>query len=397
MKYLYLKSSSHQNPDLEQKAHDLFKYVEKRIGYSFTRGTVDEIKNEPVSIVYVATGGTAGMFKSALNSLKEPIIIITSNSDNSLSASMEMMTYLSNKGTKGRLLHGTNEEIAIALERILAAIKAKNSLNGLRLGLIGKPSDWLISTEFDYNILKKALGVEIVEITMEELVEEINKESYPDSKACNELMAQDFDKNEIKKALEIYGAFSRLVDKYNLSGFSVRCFDLLTSVRNTGCLGLALLNQLGIYSGCEGDIPSLISMIILGEISGKSVFMCNPSRINKEKNEIVFAHCTLPLDMPESYKLDTHFESNIGVSISGKIPSGPATVFKASGPLDSYFISSTTVLENLHDINLCRTQINLHCKEGVDKFLNTPVGNHYLVCLGDYSEHIKEFFNLLDA
>lgn len=397
MKYLYLKSSSHQDPSLEQKAIDLFNYVGEKTGYSFTMGTLDEVKNEQASVVYVASGGTAGMFKACLDFLKEPIIIVTSDSDNSLSASMEMMTYISNRGIKGRLLHGTNEEVATALEQILVAIKAKNALNGLRIGLIGKPSDWLISTEFDYNILKETLGVEIVEITMEELVEEINKKSYLDSKACSELMAQDFDKNEIKKALEIYGAFSRLVEKYNLSGFSVRCFDLLTSVKNTGCLGLALLNQMGIYSGCEGDMPSLISMMILGEISGKPVFMCNPSRINKERDEIVFAHCTLPLNMPESYKLDTHFESGIGVSISGNISSGLATVFKATGPLDRYFVSSATVLENLHEKNLCRTQINLHCKEGVEKFLNTPVGNHYLVCLGDYSEHVREFFNLLNS
>jgi len=397
MKYLYLKSSSHQDPSLEQKAIDLFNYVGEKTGYSFTMGTLDEVKNEQASVVYVASGGTAGMFKACLDFLKEPIIIVTSDSDNSLSASMEMMTYISNRGIKGRLLHGTNEEVATALEQILVAIKAKNALNGLRIGLIGKPSDWLISTEFDYNILKETLGVEIVEITMEELVEEINKKSYLDSKACSELMAQDFDKNEIKKALEIYGAFSRLVEKYNLSGFSVRCFDLLTSVKNTGCLGLALLNQMGIYSGCEGDMPSLISMMILGEISGKPVFMCNPSRINKERDEIVFAHCTLPLNMPESYKLDTHFESGIGVSISGNISSGPATVFKATGPLDRYFVSSATVLESLHEKNLCRTQINLHCKEGVEKFLNTPVGNHYLVCLGDYSEHVREFFNLLNS
>lgn len=397
MKYLYLKSSSHKDPALEQKAYDLFSFVREKTGYSFTRGTVEEVGNETASIVYVATGGTAGMFKACLDSLKEPIIIVTSDSDNSLSASMEMMTYLSNRGIKGRLLHGVKEEIADMLEQILDAIKAKNALKGFRIGLIGKPSDWLISTEFDYGILKETLGMEIVEITMEELLEEISKGSYPESKACSELMSQDFDKNEIKRALEIYGAFSRLVDKYNLSGFSVRCFDLLTYAKNTGCLGLALLNQLGVYSGCEGDMPSLISMIILGEISGKPVFMCNPSRIDKERDEIVFAHCTLPLNMPESYKLDTHFESGIGVSISGNIPSGPATVFKATGPLDRYFVSGATVLESLHEKNLCRTQINLHCKEGVDKFLNTPVGNHYLVCLGDYSEHVKEFFNLLDA
>lgn len=395
MKYLYLKSKSHQNPELEQKAADLFSCVEKKVGYSFDIGAVEEVKNEPASIVYVATGGTAGMFKDALESLKEPVIIVTSDSDNSLSASMEMMTYLSNKGMKGRLLHGAREEVATNIEQILAAIKAKEELKDLRFGIIGKPSDWLISTDFDYNIVKEKLGIELIEIGMDELEEEIHKESYPDSEACRELMAKDFDKDEIKKALEVYGAFSRLVDKYDLNGVSVRCFDLLSTVKNTGCLGLALLNQLGVYGACEADVPSLISMAILGKVSGKPVFMCNPSRVNKEKDEIVFAHCTLPLNMPTKYELDTHFESGIGVSISGDIPSGSATVFKATGPLNRHFVSSADILNSLHERDLCRTQINLHCDEGVDKFFTTPVGNHYMVCLGDYSGHIEEFFNLI--
>lgn len=395
MKYLYLKSSSHQNPELEQKASDLFSAVERKVGFSFSSGTIEEVKEEQVSIVYVATGGTAGMFKEALDFLKAPVIIVTSDSDNSLSASMEMMTYLSNKGIRGRLLHGPREEVSSKIEQILIAVNAKEKLNGLRFGVVGKPSDWLISTDFDYDIVKEKLGIDIIEISMDELQEEVIKGGYPNNDACKELLTKDFDKNEIEKALDIYGAFSRIVDKYNLDGVTVRCFDLLSTVNNTGCLGLSLLNQLGVYGGCESDVPSLISMAILGEISGQPIFMSNPSRIDKDKDEIVFAHCTLPLNMPETYKLDTHFESGIGVSISGDIPSGSATVFKATGQLNRHFVSSATILESLHENDLCRTQINLHCKKGIEEFFSTPVGNHYMVCLGDFSEHINEFFNLL--
>lgn len=114
------------------------------------------------------------------------------------------------------------------------------------------------------------------------------------------------------QALEIYGAFRRLVERYQLAGVSVRCFDLLTLVKNTGCLGLALLNANGIFGGCEADLPTLLSMSILGTVSGQHAFQCNPSRVDRAANEIVFAHCTLPLDMPEKYHLGTHFESKIG-------------------------------------------------------------------------------------
>jgi L-fucose isomerase-like protein len=330
-----------------------------------------------------------------LKHLKEPVVIVTSGTDNSLSASMEMMTYLADNKIKGKLLHGTKTEIARDLEYILKAVETRNQLKSMKLGMIGKPSDWLISTNVDYSIIKDKLGIEVIDISMDELLSEISKGFYEENDQTKELLNRDFNKSEIEKALHIYGAFSRLVEKYKLDGFSVRCFDLLTSVKNTGCLGLALLNQEGIYSGCEGDLPSLISMAILSKLSNKPIFQSNPSRINKSNNEIIFAHCTLPLNMPEKYNLDTHFESGIGVAVAGDIPKGKATIFKSNSTLERYFISEGDILESLHEDNLCRSQIRIAAKEGVDKFLNTPVGNHYLICLGDYTNHLKEFFEII--
>src|SRR5699024_3890820 len=104
--------------------------------------------------------------------------------------------------------------------------------------------------------------------------------------------------------LKIYIGLKNIVDKYNLDGLTVRCFDLLSKVNNTGCIALSLLNDEGIISSCEGDVPALISMLILNALSGEPVFMANPSSIDVEKNEVVFAHCTIPLDMTEDYVLD---------------------------------------------------------------------------------------------
>ena len=67
------------------------------------------------------------------------------------------------------------------------------------------------------------------------------------------------------------------MDRYDLIGVSVRCFDLLDTVCSTGCLGLSILNSLGVYGGCEGDMPALLSMAILGSLTGQDQFMCNPS------------------------------------------------------------------------------------------------------------------------
>ena len=159
---------------------------------------------------------------------------------------------------------------------------------------------------------------------------------------------------------------------------------------------LAVLNAQGIYAGCEGDMPSLISMAVLGELSGKPVFMANPSRILSDSNEIIFAHCTLPLNMPTEIELMTHFESGLGVAFRGRIPEGPCTIFKTSGLLDRYFVKAGTLAENLCETNLCRTQIRIGlAEEDLNYFLTKSIGNHHMIVTGDYEELVKEFYKWL--
>lgn len=397
MKYLYLQSALHQNTELKERAAAFFETAGKELGISFSEGTPGEVDEEPVCLLYIATGGTAGLVKKALGEFDREkqdklIVLITQGSQNSLSASMEALTYMTRQGRKAKLLHGSREELCASVCAIVRGALARRRVCGMRLAMIGEASDWLISTAVDEAQLKSELGIETVHVKMDELVQEIKKKSYPDTPKCRELLEKPFDREQVEQALHIYGAFKRIVEKYRLDGASVRCFDLLTLVENTGCLGLALLNASGIYGGCESDFPSLISMALLGKITGKPVFQCNPSRVDRQKNEIVFAHCTLPLDMPESYTLDTHFESGIGVAIAADISPGRVTIFKLGADLHHYFLSSGEIIEDLHESDLCRTQIKVHCDVPADDFLNSHVGNHYLVCLGDYVNAVDAFF-----
>ncbi|MCG2820598.1 MAG: hypothetical protein L6371_01750, partial [Candidatus Atribacteria bacterium] len=145
-------------------------------------------------------------------------------------------------------------------------------------------------------------------------------------------------------------------------------------------------------AGCEGDIPALISMTILHLLTDEPVFMANPSSIDLNKNEIILAHCTLPLNMPDEFYLKTHFESGLGVGIKGNINEGEATIFKLSGDGKNYFVSGGEIIENLSKENLCRTQIRLKMNEDVKYFLQNSIGNHHLICKGDYSDLVREFF-----
>ena len=228
----------------------------------------------------------------------------------------------------------------------------------------------------------------------EELLSEIALQQYEENAYTELFRKQSFDPEEIRKALNIYGALKRLVDRYALAGVSVRCFDLLDTVHSTGCLGLSILNSLGIYGGCEGDMPSLLSMAILGSITGEDLFMCNPSRFDTKNGAATFAHCTLPVTMPDRFILNTHFESGIGAAVQGSFDQGPCTLFKCAGDLSRHFTKEARILETPFSEMLCRTQVRV----GIDDFsyfLTDPIGNHHILCKGHHAAETEAFFDLL--
>ncbi|MBQ7182514.1 MAG: hypothetical protein IJR97_00880 [Clostridia bacterium] len=348
------------------------------------------------ALLYVASGGSEGYFLEAFDQLKNRhCYILTSGASNSLAASMEILSYLKKHHGSGEILHGDIAQVAREIRVLRSARRALETLRGKRLGCIGRPSDWLIASDYAPDTVMDKLGLGFVSIPMEELLEEIRRNSYEENAYTALFLQQAFDRGEIGKALAVYGAFQRIVTRYGLCGVSVRCFDLLDTVHTTGCLGLSILNSLGVYGGCEGDMPTLLSMAVLGSVTGEPLFMCNPSRFDTKAGVATFAHCTVPTTMLESFRLNTHFESGIGVAVQGRFETGDCTLFKCEGDLSRYFVREGKILETSFSEMLCRTQVRV----GLDDFscfLTDPINNHHVICRGKHRAEVEAFFRLLD-
>ena len=339
-----------------------------------------------LSLIYVRTGGTEGLFRQLLPTLQaksnRPFYLLTSGKSNSLAASMEILSYLRQHAIAGEIIHGSTAYIAQRI-RLLAAIElACRQLQGARLGIVGEPSDWLISSHADKQTVKERLGIALVDIPMQTLTDKV---------------ADCVTMEPMAGAQRIYEALKEVVEAHRLSGFTLRCFDLLTAVKNTGCLALAKLNSEVFVAGCEGDVPAMLSMMIVRSLLGISGFQANPSTIDPETGEMLFAHCTIPLDMVERYDYDTHFESGIGVGIRGYMKEGPVTIFKLAGDLSRYFVAEGALVRNQAKPDLCRTQqvIALADKRQTAYFLTHPIGNHHIIMPGHQRTLIEGLMNSL--
>jgi L-fucose isomerase-like protein len=360
-----------------------------------------------LNIIYIRTGGAEGIFKELLPGMLDAGVgfftLLASGKSNSLAASLEILSYLRQNGLKGEVLHGSPEYISRRIALLEKVAVARATLSGTTIGIIGKPSDWLISSTWDADALLDKLGLSLVDIPMEDLLAAIDREQAmlvqpPFFRAADKPFACPPQvRAALPDAVRIYQALKALVDDRGLGALTIRCFDLLTSVRNTGCYALAQLNTEGISSSCEGDVPALLSMMVARALTGRTGFQANPASIDAETGEMLFAHCTIPFDLVDEFNYDTHFESGIGVGIHGHYPEGPVTVFKLSGSLDRAFIAEGELFRNQYEANLCRTQVWLRlAPDDARYFLTDPIGNHHIIIPGHHAALLRVFCNSLD-
>lgn len=362
-------------------------------------------------LFFILTGGTEQTtYKLIIERKKhfssEPIIILAHPGNNSLPAALEILARLKQEGIKAKIIYlddNTNKDCWKEIEKTVKYFEVYYKLQRTKIGLMGEPSDWLIASTIGSEIIKKNWGAEIVNIPIDELkylIQQVTDEEIEDehfafvNKAAN---IKEPSKKELKNVVKIYSALKKIVEQYKVDSISLRCFDLVTELKTTGCFALSKLNDYGIVAGCEGDLVSTIGMIWANYLTNQIPWMANPARIDEQNNSLWLAHCTVPLGMVEHYKLRSHFESGLGVGIEGELSKGKATLFRLGGAeLDRLWISNGEIIQSGSDENLCRTQalVKLHGSNKVSDLLNDPLGNHMLLLRGNYAKELQNWWEM---
>ncbi len=307
----------------------------------------EEVKVEDGVIIVPATGGTEKIIANVIESTEKPVMIWALPNHNSLPSALEVYSVYRDRV---KLVYSPiGSEILDHVSRFIGICNFLNSKQ--RLGVVGGISEWLLSSDYEdaYD-----LGVEVVEIGMDELI-----------------------------GKDIYEALKDIVRKYRLSAVTVRCFDLL-EFGKTACLAMAKLNE-EIPAGCEGDIGAILTMMILRAITGKPCWMANVCRIDG----IVLAHCTVPLSMVESYEMTIHAESGKGKAVRGKMRREVVTLARYGKK--RMLIALGEITRNLSEKGLCRTQVEVRPFFDVDEFVENSLGNHIVLAYGDYRRDLKDF------
>ena len=373
---------------------DIVEKLNKNLSFN-NISLIENVKDSPFTIFFILSGGVEGDFKQLMNKYSSPYYIVSLNENNALAASMEICTYLNSLNIKHTLF--VNEETMVNdIINLACSYHAKKKMRGIKLGVLGEPSSWLIASNVDYEKAKNKFDIDILDIDINELYNFLKKPhdiEYP--KHFEELSKKNpFDDRLLFESILVYNSLKRIIKKYNLYGLTIRCFDLVKKYKVSACLALSLLNDEGVVCSCEGDVPSLLTMVLVRCLTSKESFMANLSKVDFIKNECVFAHCTIPTKMCKNYILDHHYETDESIAIKGELYNSLISVIKLSPSLDDMRVISGYIVSNLNEMCFCKTQIKVSLDTDMNDFIDNKFANHSVIIYGNYKKLFEKFASL---
>jgi len=381
-------------PDLE--VPDLMTSAEA--AEEVTKGLAGEISG---AIVVVATGGTERSIRAIATNLGKPTMILANPFNNSLASSQEAYAALREQGLAVKLFYSPlDSSIPPNAKAFVQVCKAIQKLKDCRLGQVGGPSPWILTSK-DGDLIKRRIGPELIRLEVAELLDLVKKVDSDRAKGLAEELKNKFggvlepSEEDLVNAAKVYLAMRKLASKYDLSAVTIRCFDLIEHDL-TGCIGMSMCNDLGLVAGCEADLDAVLTMMIVSFLTDEPCWMANVVRVDEDANTVTLAHCTIATKMLADVKksvLRSHFESGRCVGIQGPLKDVEVTIARLGGrELEKMMIADGKIVRSdMRDPDLCRTQVEIRLNGNVEDFLENSLGNHQILAYGNLATILTDF------
>ena len=347
------------------------------------------LTEEKPDLLLFTTGGSEHL---AIQHLRPDhfILLAANRQANAFASAMEVMAYARKNEVPARLICLDDEQDQKSFLEYTDLLLALKHLRNSTVGLIGESSPWLVASGISSELLSKRLSVQLKRISWDELKD---YRKYQPGKDFLEKYGQN-NAGGMEDASRINAVLAEAVEQYHLDAVAVECFPLVQQQHVTACLSLSDLNDRGIVAACEGDLPSMVGMMIGKAISGMVPWMANVAAINN--NAVLLAHCTAPTNLLSGFTIDTHYETGEGTAIMGEFKGDEVTVFRLDNDLERIFLSCGHIIERPQNPWACRTQINVEMPgEAIFTLKSDPLGNHHLVLPGNQYDTLKKMSEIL--
>ena len=192
----------------------------------------------------------------------------------------------------------------------------------------------------------------------------------------------------VSNAFVLTGILKQIMAEAKTNAITINeCMSTIMPLsETTACLPLSLLNDQGYVAFCESDFVVIPSGILLHYISGKPVFLNDPTY--PHDGLVTIAHCTAPRKMNgadfEPTRILTHFESDYGAAPKVEMRKGQVvTVLDPDFASRRWMGFAGEVVGNPF-LDICRSQVDIGFKGSSERVAAEMRGFHWMVSYGNY-------------
>ncbi len=293
-------------------------------------------------------------------------------------------------------LEDPETEKAIAKFALIAGIR--RDLRQLRIAFIGGHAPGFDDLAVDKLALRRALGVEIVDVGLQTIVARAKKNLA----SLSDLPPLPFDDiSEITAQQQrLYTALLKALvdfaDENKFGALTLKCWgELVEQYGIAGCGVVSVLNDRGIYTGCEGDIMGTLTMLIARRLTSTHPFLTDFVAVDRDTNTGLMWHggcAPVGLADPQQKKfLFSHFAGGKGITSGFPLKPGRVTLLRLGDDGRNLRMLATTgtALETEMQIRGTLSRVKFD-RDGMT-FLNEILDNgweHHLVMA--YGEIVPE-------
>jgi hypothetical protein len=365
--------------------------------------SVTDLQSADLFLVYAAGGGM-DIFDS-LNKMGKNTIFFLRHKSGPLYLWYEIISpRFLRKHTDKLAVTGIDESDVVIdsqdeiLWRLRALCGLKNTVAS-KIIAIGGPGAWAQPEDVVPNLVREKFRFDIQTVTYEELgklIVEARSDKSVISRAKSR--AAEYLKDTkitletkpqfVENCFVLEDVLSRIMEKFNCRAITINnCMGTIMPLAETSaCLTLSLLNDAGYLAFCESDFVVVPSGVLTAFISGKPVFLNDPTY--PHDGLITLAHCTSPrrLDGKRLHpaRVLTHFESDYGAAPKVEMLIGQTVTNLMP---DFAFKKNVGLLGKIVDnpfLDICRSQIDISFEYDSNLVAKKMPGFHWITVYGDY-------------
>jgi L-fucose isomerase-like protein len=380
---------------------------------------------------------------TSVNDLNTPFILYGISDEianGNLGASLQIKYVLQEMGKDFLYLCGKvdDRENHNKIRKYLMAAWVKKTIRNKKLATIGGKCMMMYQTQVDEFDWKRVFGIDFPQYDSVQVFTEMKN---IDDKAARKIAGQflekidtvkweldtgeKFDEDAILSQAKMYLAFKRMQELYDIDIFANKCMpEMVSKVYGYACgacIATCMLNEEGIITACEADVPAGLSMYILSLLSGDKVFFADISKLDKQKKLLSFFNCgTAPISMADRKKgislwpiprlvadeaipYEYWTGKMEGASINFELENDRiVTMLRIGGNGDSLRFHACRAVTAPRDVREDEEQgirwpgFGIILKSDPMLFLHNVTGHHYSIAYGDWVQELKYLAEILD-